>query len=168
MKYVLAKRNNLNNSTMELNQEAIDKEYKNSILNHIKETSDWNECDAIAYSASQYFSAVLDCFQVDDKECMLLSIKYSEIIYKIIDKELDNDLLEKMKVLGEMTKKLKDLESALNSLQYIESDLYDNFTEISSYEPNVNDFADMNIDEHIEEYSMRNETIKEVFEEFFN
>jgi len=168
MKYLLVKRNHQNDSFKDLNQESLDKDYKNSILNHIKNTSEWNECDAIAYTGSQYYGVVVDCFEVDDKECTLLAIKYSEIIYKVIDKELEDDLFEKMKSLGDMTKKLRELSSALNSLQSAESDLYNIFTDISDREPRVYEFSDLSTDDYIDEYSMSNERIKEVFEEFFD
>lgn len=168
MKYLIVKRNHQNDLFKELNQESLDKDYKNSILNHIKNTSEWNECDAIAYTGSQYYEFVVDCFEVDDKECTLLAIKYSEIIYKVIDKELEDDLYEKMKSLGDMTKKLRELSSALNSLQSAESDLYNIFTDISDREPRVYEFTDLSTDDYMDEYSMSNERIKEVFEEFFD
>jgi hypothetical protein len=168
MKYILVKRNHQNDSFKELNKEILDKDYKNSILNHIKNHSEWNECDAIAYTGSQYYGVVVDCLEVDDKESTLLAIKYSEIIYKVIDEELEDDLFEKMKILADMTKKLRELSSALNSLQSAESDLYNIFTEISDSEPHVYEFSDLSTDDYIDEYSMSNERIKEVFEEFFD
>ena len=168
MKYILVKRNHQSDSFKELNKEILDKDYKNSILNHIKNTSEWNECDAIAYTGSQYYGVVVDCLEVDDKESTLLAIKYSEIIYKVIDEELEDDLFEKMKCLADMTKKLRELSSALNSLQSAESDLYNIFTEISDSEPRVYEFSDLSTDDYIDEYSMSNERIKEVFEDFFD
>ena len=167
MKYLIVKRNLQGDSYNNLSKESIDKEYKNSILNHIKNSNEWSECDAIAFTASQYYGHVLDCFEVDDKDCTFLAIKYSEIIFKTIDKELDEDLFEKMKMIGNMSKKLRQLESALSSLQSIESDLYNDFTEIVDSEPHVYEFTDISIDEHQDEYSLRNDRIKEVFEEFF-
>ena len=168
MKYLIVKRNLQGDSYNNLSKESIDKEYKNSILNHIKNSNEWSECDAIAFTASQYYGHVLDCFEVDDKDCTFLAIKYSEIIFKTIDKELDEDLFEKMKMIGNMSKKLRQLESALSSLQSIESDLYNDFTEIVDSEPHVYEFTDISIDEHQDEYSLRNDRIKEVFEEFFD
>jgi hypothetical protein len=168
MKYLIVKRNLQGDSYNNLSKESIDKEYKNSILNHIKNSNEWSECDAIAFTASQYYGHVLDCFEVDDKDCTFLAIKYSEIIFKTIDKELDEDLFEKMKMIGNMSKKLRQLESALSSLQSIESDLYNDFTEIVDSEPHVYEFTDISIDEHQDEYSLRNNRIKEVFEEFFD
>jgi hypothetical protein len=73
-----------------------------------------------------------------------------------------------MKMIGNMSKKLRQLESALSSLQSIESDLYNDFTEIVDSEPHVYEFTDISIDEHQDEYSLRNDRIKEVFEEFFD
>jgi hypothetical protein len=168
MKYILVKRNHQNDSFKELNKEILDKDYKNSILNHIKNHSEWNECDAIAYTGSQYYGVVVDCLEVDDKESTLLAIKYSEIIYKVIDEELEDDLFEKMKSLADMTKKLRELSSAINSLQSAESDLYNIFTEISDSEPRVYEFSDLSTDDYIDEYSMSNKRIKEVFEDFFD
>ena len=168
MKFLLVKRNLNSNSYNDLSAESIDKEYKNSILNHVKNSNEWSECDAIAFTASQYFGQVLDCFEVDDKDCTFLAIKYSEIIFKTIDKELDEDLFEKMKTIGHMSKKLRQLDSALSSLQSIESDLYNDFTEIVDSEPHVYEFTDISIDEHQDEYSLRNDRIKEVFEDFFD
>jgi len=168
MKYLIVKRNLQGDSYNNLSKESIDKEYKNSILNHIKNSNEWSECDAIAFTASQYYGHVLDCFEVDDKDCTFLAIKYSEIIFKTIDKELDEDLFEKMKTIGHMSKKLRQLDSTLSSLQSIESDLYNDFTEIVDSEPHVYEFTDISIDEHQDEYSLRNDRIKEVFEEFFD
>ena len=73
-----------------------------------------------------------------------------------------------MKSLADMTKKLRELSSALNSLQSAESDLYNIFTEISDSEPRVYEFSDLSTDDYIDEYSMSNKTIKEVFEDFFD
>jgi len=168
MKYLIVKRNFDGDSFNNLSQESIDKDYKNSILNHVKDSSEWTECDAIAFTASQFYSQVLDCFEVDEKDCTFLAIKYSEIIFKTIDKELDEDLFEKMKTIGHMSKKLRQLDSTLSSLQSIESDLYNDFTEIVDSEPHIYEFTDISIDEHQDEYSLRNDRIKEVFEEFFD
>ena len=168
MKYLLVKRNLNSNSYNDLSKESIDKEYRNSILNHVKRSHEWTECDAIAFTASQYYSEVLDCFEVDDKDHLFLITKYADINYMTIDKELDDDLFEKMKSLEYMSKKLRELDSALSSLQSVESDLYDSFSEIIDREPHVFEFTDLSIDEHLEEYSVRNERIKEVFDDFFN
>ncbi len=168
MKYLLVKRNLNSSSFTDLSTESIAKEYKNSILNHVKKSEDWTQCDAIAFSASQYYGQVLDCFEVDDKDHLFLVTKYSDITYKTIDKELEDDLYEKMKALGYMAKKLRELDSALSFLQSIESDLYNSFTDVLDSEPHVYEFTDLSIDEHQDEYSVRNNRIKEVFEDFFD
>ena len=72
MKYLLVKRNLNSSSFTDLSTESISKEYKNSILNHVKQSDEWTECDAIAFSASKYFGQVLDCFEVDDKTIYFL------------------------------------------------------------------------------------------------
>jgi hypothetical protein len=168
MKYLLVKRNLNSSSFTDLSTESIAKEYKNSILNHVKKSEDWTQCDAIAFSASQYYGQVLDCFEVDDKDHLFLVTKYSDITYKTIDKELEDELYEKMKALGYMAKKLRELDSALSFLQSIESDLYNSFTDVLDSEPHVYEFTDLSIDEHQDEYSVRNNRIKEVFEDFFD
>jgi hypothetical protein len=168
MKYLLVKRNLNSSSFTDLSTESIAKEYKNSILNHVKKSEDWTQCDAIAFSASQYYGQVLDCFEVDDKDHLFLVTKYSDITYKTIDKELEDELYEKMKALGYMAKKLRELDSALSFLQSIESDLYNSFTDALDSEPHVYEFTDLSIDEHQDEYSVRNNRIKEVFDDFFS
>ena len=168
MKYLLVQRNMNGNSYNDLSAESIAKEYKNSILNHVKKSDDWTECDAIAFTASQYYRQVLDCFEVDDKDHLFLITKYADIIHKTIEKELDENFYEKMKALGYMAKKLRELDSALSFLQSIESDLYNSFTDVIDSEPHVYEFTDLSIDEHLEEYSLRNDRVKEVFEGFFN
>ena len=168
MKYLLVKRNLNSNSYNDLSKESIDKEYRNSILNHVKRSHEWTECDAIAFTASQYYSEVLDCFEVDDKDHLFLVTKYTDITYKTIDKELDDELYEKMKALGNMTKKLRELDSALSNLQSIESDLYRDFTDVFDSDTYVEEFSDLNIDQHSDEYSIKNQDIKEVFDDFFS
>ena len=168
MKYLLVKRNLNSSSFTDLSTESISKEYKNSILNHVKQSDEWTECDAIAFSASKYFGQVLDCFEVDDKDHLFLLTKYSDITFKTIDKVLDEDLYEKMKALGKMAKKLRELDSALSNLQSIESDLYSDFTDIFDSDPYVEEFSDLNIDQHSDEYSIKNEDIKVVFDDFFS
>ena len=168
MKYLLVKRNLNSNSYNDLSKESIDKEYRNSILNHVKRSHEWTECYAIAFTASQYYSQVLDCFEVDDKDYLFLLTKYADITFKTIDKVLDEDLYDKMKALGNMTKKLRELDSALSNLQSIESDLYSDFTDIFDSDPYVEEFSDLNIDQHSDEYSIKNEDIKVVFDDFFS
>ncbi len=168
MKFLLVKRNLNSSSFNDLSTESISKQYKNSILNHVKRVDEWTPCDAIAFTASKYFGQVLDCFEVDDKDHLFLVTKYTDITYKTIDKELDDDLYEKMKALGNMTKKLRELDSALSNLQSIESDLYSDFTDIFDSDPYVEEFSDLNIDQHSHEYSIKNQDIKVVFDDFFS
>ena len=168
MKYLLVKRNLNSNSYNDLSKESIDKEYRNSILNHVKRSHEWTECDAIAFTASQYYSEVLDCFEVDDKDHLFLITKYADITFKTIDKVLDEDLYDKMKALGNMAKKLRELDSALSNLQSIESDLYSEFTDVFDSDPYVEEFSDLNIDQHSDEYSIKNQDIKLVFDDFFS
>jgi 5-methylcytosine-specific restriction endonuclease McrBC regulatory subunit McrC len=73
-----------------------------------------------------------------------------------------------MKALGNMTKKLRELDSALSNLQSIESDLYSDFSDIFDSAPYVEEFSDLNIDQHSHEYSIKNQDIKEVFDDFFS
>ena len=81
---------------------------------------------------------------------------------------MDEDLYDKMKALGNMTKKLRELDSALSNLQSIESDLYSDFTDIFDSDPYVEEFSDLNIDQHSDEYSIKNQDIKLVFDDFFS
>ena len=168
MKYLIVKRNFTGDPFNNLSEESLTKGYKNSILNHSKDSSEWTECDAIAFTATQYFGQVLDCFEVDDKDCTFLSIKYSEIIYRTIDKKLDQDLYEKMKTLGFMNSKVKELDEAMYSLNEIESELYNSFEEITGSEPYVSGLGDLSSDEYVREYTIVNDSIKELFEEFFD
>ena len=168
MKYLLVKRNLNSSSFNDLSTESISKEYKNSILNHSKDSSEWTECDAIAFTATQYFGQVLDCFEVDDKYCAFLSIKYGEIIYRTIDEKLDQDLYDKMKTLGFMNSKLLELDKAMYSLNEIESELYNSFEEITGSEPYVSGLGDLSSDEYVRAYTIVNDNIKELFEEFFS
>jgi len=168
MKYLIVKRNINSDSFNNLCKESIKKQYLNSILTDTKDASIWNKCEAIAFTASELNSQVLDCFEVDDQDHILLSLKYSEIIYKTITKELDEDLYIKMKQLGNMSKKLIELDNAISSLQNIESDLYDCFSDITDSEPNTYGFTDIDKDEFIAEFSLHNETVQEVFNDFFN
>lgn len=168
MKYLIVKRNMNGRSWLDLTKESQEKKYQNSIRNHMKSPNEWTHCDAIAFTASQYFGQVLDCFEVDDKDHLFLLTKYTDIVYKTIDKDLDDDLLEKMKALGNMNRKLRELDSALSNLQSIESDLYSEFTNIFDSDPYVEEFSDLNTDQHSNEYSINNEDIKEVFDDFFS
>ncbi|WP_281971686.1 MULTISPECIES: hypothetical protein [unclassified Polynucleobacter] len=73
-----------------------------------------------------------------------------------------------MKALGNMAKKLKELDRALSNLQSIESELYSDFTDIFDSDPYVEEFIDLNIDQHSDEYSIKNQNIKVVFDDFFS
>ena len=168
MKFLLVKRNHNSNSWLDLSKESLEKKYQNSITNHIKSPNEWTECDAIAFTSSQYYVQVLDCFEVDDKDHLFLLTKYADITFKTIDKVLDEDLYDKMKALGNMAKKLRELDSALSNLQSIESDLYSEFTDVFDSDPYVEEFSDLNIDQHSHEYSIKNQDIKEVFDDFFS
>ena len=106
--------------------------------------------------------------EVDDKDHLFLLTKYADITFKTIDKVLDEDLYDKMKALGNMAKKLRELDSALSNLQSIESDLYSEFTDVFDSDPYVEEFSDLNIDQHSHEYSIKNQDIKEVFDDFFS
>ena len=88
MKFLLVKRNLNSNSWLDLSKESLEKKYQNSIRNHIKSSNEWSECDAIAFTASQYYGQALDCFEVDDKDHLFLLTKYADITFKTIDKVL--------------------------------------------------------------------------------
>ncbi|BDW11139.1 hypothetical protein PSHI8_12210 [Polynucleobacter sp. SHI8] len=77
-------------------------------------------------------------------------------------------MYDKMKALGNMAKKLKELDRALSNLQSIESELYSDFTDIFDSDPYVEEFIDLNIDQHSDEYSIKNQNIKVVFDDFFS
>ena len=168
MSYLLVKRRFDREDFTKLMNEVSTMGDKGSILFHQKPVHSWTKEDAIAFTASQYYSQVLDCFEVDDKDHLFLLTKYADITFKTIDKVLDEDLYDKMKALGNMTKKLRELDSALSNLQSIESDLYSDFTDIFDSDPYVEEFSDLNIDQHSDEYSIKNQDIKLVFDDFFS
>ena len=147
---------NLDNPLVQINDLRNDAKYTSEVLRGngkvIEVIDDYHtayKCDTDTYN-NQYLT------------------KYTDITYKTIDKELEDDLYEKMKALGNMTKKLRELDSALSNLQSIESDLYSEFSDIFDSDPYVEEFSDLNIDQHSHEYSIKNQDIKVVFDDFFS
>jgi len=168
MAYVLVKRNFDSDDFIKLINEAKNMNCKSSSFNHSKATSNWSECDAIAFSAAEYFSEVVDCLEITHKDITFLSLKYSQLIYKIIDKDLDEELFNKMKSLSDMNKKLRELANAISSLQSAEYDLATCYEEVTGSYSCMDSFEDLSSDDHIGNYSIRNEEVREVFSEFFN
>jgi hypothetical protein len=139
-----------------------------STLFHQKSVYSWTKEDAIAFTSTEYFREIVDCVELNDKDITFLSLKYSDFIYKIIAEELDEDLLEKMKSLGNMSRKLNEIDNAISSLQSAEYDIDNLYEEVTGESLYINVFEDLNIDEHIENYSMNNDAVREVFKDFFN
>lgn len=145
-----------------------DKDCNTSILSIVRNPEDWNEVEAVASVATQYFNKVLDCVEIDDKDKVFFSLKYSEIIFKVLQNELEEDLYKKMRKVGSLSKELVAFEKQLNSLQSTERELYDLYSDIVGGEPKKYYFNDYSSDEHTEQYSLKDEDLKTVFDDFFS
>ena len=168
MSYLLVKRRYDSDDFIKLMNEVSTMGGTASTLFHQKSVHSWTKEDAIAFTSTEYFREIVDCVELNDKDITFLSLKYSDFIYKIIAKELDEDLLEKMKSLGNMSRKLNEIDNAISSLQSAEYDIDNLYEEVTGESLYINVFEDLNIDEHIENYSMNNDAVREVFKDFFN
>ena len=167
MTYLLVKRQFDSEDFTKLMNEVRTMGGKGSTLFHQKSVDNWTKEDAIAFTANEYFREVVDCVELNDKEITFISLKYSEFIYKVIAKELDEDLFEKMKSLANMNRKLRELDNAISSLQSAEYDIDNLYEEVTGDSLYICVFEDLNIDEHSEKYSINNDDVREVFTEFF-
>ena len=168
MTYLLVKRRFDSEDFVKMMNEVSTLSGKVSTLFHQKSVSNWTNEDAIAFSATEYFREVVDWVELNDKDITFLSLKYSEYIYKVISKELDTELFEKMKSLGNMSRKLREIDNAISSLQSAEYDIDNLYEEVTGSNIFLSAFEDLNIDEHSEQYSMNNDEVREVFKDFFN
>lgn len=168
MSYLLVKRQFDSDDFIKLMNEVNTMGGKASALFHQKSVHSWSKEDAIAFTATECFRVVVDCVELNDKDITFLSLKYSDFIYKVITKELDEDLFEKMKSLGNMSRKLNEIDNAISSLQSAEYDIDNLFEEVTGKSLYLSAFEDLSIDEHSERYSANNDDVKEVFEDFFN
>jgi len=168
MSYLLVKRRYDSDDFIKLMNEVSTMGGTASTLFHQKSVHSWTKEDAIAFTSTEYFREIVDCVELNDKDITFLSLKYSDFIYKIIAEELDEDLLEKMKSLGNMSRKLNEIDNAISSLQSAEYDIDNLYEEVTGESLYINVFEDLNIDEHIENYSMNNDAVREVFKDFFN
>ena len=168
MSYLLVKRRYDSDDFIKLMNEVSTMGGTASTLFHQKSVYSWTKEDAIAFTSTEYFREIVDCVELNDKDITFLSLKYSDFIYKIIAEELDEDLLEKMKSLGNMSRKLNEIDNAISSLQSAEYDIDNLYEEVTGESLYINVFEDLNIDEHIENYSMNNDAVREVFKDFFN
>jgi hypothetical protein len=73
-----------------------------------------------------------------------------------------------MKSLGNMSRKLREIDNAISSLQSAEYDIDNLYEEVTGSNIFLSAFEDLNIDEHSEQYSMNNDEVREVFKDFFN
>lgn len=167
MSYLLVKRRFDSDDFVKLMNEVSTMGGKVSTLLHQKSVSNWTNEDAISFTATEYFREVVDCVDLNDKDITFLSLKYSDYIYKVINKELDEELLEKMKLFGNMSRKLREIDNAISSLQSAEYDIDNLYEELTGSNMFVNAFEDLNIDEHSESYSIKNDEVREVFTKFF-
>jgi len=167
MSYLLVKRRFDSDDFVKLMNEVSTMGGKVSTLLHQKSVSNWTNEDAISFTATEYFREVVDCVDLNDKDITFLSLKYSDYIYEVINKELDEGLLEKMKLFGNMSRKLREIDNAISSLQSAEYDIDNLYEELTGSNMFVNAFEDLNIDEHSESYSIKNDEVREVFTKFF-
>jgi len=167
MSYLLVKRRFDSDDFVKLMNEVSTMGGKASTLLHQKSVSNWTNEDAISFTATEYFREVVDCVELNDKDITFLSLKYSEYIYKVINKELDEELLEKMRLLGNMSRKLREIDNAISSLQSAEYDIDNLYEELTGSNMFLSAFEDLNIDEHSESYSINNDEVREVFTKFF-
>jgi len=168
MSYLIVKRRYDSDDFIKFMDEVTAMGGKASTLFHQKSVHSWTKEDAIAFSFTEYSRQIVDCVELDDKDITFLSLKYSDFIYKVISKELDEDLFEKMKSLGNMSRKLREIDNAISSLQSAEYDIDNLYEEVTGDSLYVCAFEDLNIDEHSEKYSMNNDDVREVFKDFFN
>ena len=168
MSYLLVKRRFDSEDFTNLMNEVSTMGGKGSTLVHQKPVHSWTKEDAIAFTATEYFREVVDCVELNDKDITFISLKYSEFIYKVIAKELDEDLFEKMKSLANMNRKLRELDNAISSLQSAEYDIDSLYEEVTGDSLYICVYEDLNIDEHSEKYSINNDDVREIFNEFFS
>jgi hypothetical protein len=168
MTKILVNRNKQSELYSSMLKELRDKDCNTSILAFTRSPENWSEIEAIASVATQYFNKVLDCVEIDDIDTDFFLLKYSEIVYKVLANELDDELFEKMKKVGSLSKEIVSFEKQLNSLQSTERELYDLYSDIVGGEPNTYYFNDYGSDEHIEQYSLKDEDLKAVFDDFFS
>lgn len=168
MSYLLVKKNFDSDNFVKLMNEVITMGGKASSLIHHKPLDSWNKEDAIAFTSTEYFRQVLDCVELNNKDITFLSLKYSENIYKVIDKELDEELFQKMKSLAIMNQKLNQLDHAISTLQSAEYDIDNIYEEITGNPAYISTFEDLDISEHRAQYSINNDEVRELFEDFFS
>jgi len=168
MTKILVNRNKQSEVYFSMLKELSDKDCNTSILSMVRNPEDWNEVEAVASVATQYFNKVIDCVEIDDKDKVFFSLKYSEIIFKVLQNELEEDLYKKMRKVGSLSKELVAFEKQLNSLQSTERELYDLYSDIVGGEPKTYYFNDYSSDEHTEQYSLKDEDLKTVFDDFFS
>jgi len=168
MTKILVNRNKQSELYSSMLKELRDKGCDTSILAFTRNPENWSEVEAISSVATQYFNKVLDCVEIDDIDTDFFLLKYSEIVYKVLENELEDELFEKMKKVGSLSKEIVSFEKQLNSLQSTERELYDLYSDIVGGEPNTYYFNDYGSDEHIEQYSLKDEDLKAVFDDFFS
>lgn len=168
MKRILVTRNKQSELYSSMLKELREKDCNTSILSFTSKPKDWTEVEAISSVATQYFNKVLDCVEIDDIDTDFFLLKYSEIVFKVLENKLEEELYEKMKKVGSLSKEMTSFEEQLNSLQSTERELYDLYSDIVGGEPSTYYFNDYGSDEHIEQYSLKDEDLKAVFDEFFS
>jgi len=164
MKRVILKPNLDNDLTTALLDDMKDK-IKISVYNYLSDIDELKEANLLAGIASKYFRTNCYCLEMDEKTLTIFGLKYADCVQKILPDEIEPELLLKCRSFLKMSRHINELANALSELQSAESELADDYEEITGNGTHLYNFSDYDVDEYRDYYSLDNSSIKEVFKE---
>jgi hypothetical protein len=138
------------------------------VYNRLSSIDTINEINLLAGIASYFFQTDSYCLEMDEKALTMFVLKYADSVQKVLPEEIEPALLEKCRAYLKMNRHMNELSNALSDLQSAESDLAYDYEEITGGDSHMYTFSDLDIEEYRDYYSLRNSSIREVFEELLN
>jgi hypothetical protein len=166
MGFVLLRENADKELYRKLVAECATKKWEHSFLSFNKTPNAWCSADAVAFAASIFFGARVDCVEVPAIHLTFFATSYSELIYKISIAATD-DAVSSMKLLGEVAQQHIKLDALLENLRVLEDSLVCSYTELTGTRPDYVITDEVNLEDVIDQYSTSTPKIRGLLSTWF-
>jgi hypothetical protein len=129
--------------------------------------SEMSVLDVLSGLANSYLNKRTFCVQIEEKYLTMFGMQFSNSKVIKINYPNDDQLIDKGREYFRMIRRLNEMDRSISNVQSAECDLSSSLEEITGSYESLNEFEDLNCEEHYNLYTMRNPDVKEVFASIF-